>query len=203
MASSLTNYQIVLLLILGLNLLFWLMIICWRLMFIDGISRATRRIGQSFRSIFSPPSQRANRDSENGPNARRPSSELPPPYEEAIKYPSISSLLSASTNIIASSSGITNHTCICMSIETINQQLTSQRQPAAGPSVTQNDLSVSTSDVTSRKQIAIRSLSCNDLQAAMSKTAASPASSSPSSASSSPSSSSTPPPAFDQVIVNT
>lgn len=90
----------VLIVVLLMNLLFWIIVICWRVFFMEGIILSTRRYFRTLRALFSSSSDevsllfnryfrdsfsnhstfQTNCDMENGESTSR-TVDLPPPYE--------------------------------------------------------------------------------------------------------------------------
>ncbi|XP_076356254.1 uncharacterized protein LOC143249761 [Tachypleus tridentatus] len=98
-SGALHSYQIVLIVILVLNLLFWVFVICWRL-FINKYDQSQQRRNRNFplrrqfayrNTAFSASSTNTSENDGREPNVPHTDvgfeQNLPPAYEEAIKYP--------------------------------------------------------------------------------------------------------------------
>ena len=157
--------------ILAFNFLFWVSVVVWRAMSMGGIVTASRRYVQGMRSLLrsapppspSPqpppssvsavlrrlcsPSPQSNAclaaAAENGCHSNHPP---PPPYEEAIKYPSVSSLLSGPHVDVASVSGYVNR-----ATELLDSRSSEEEAAGRAPATSKQ-----------RRQLT-RSLSCGDL----------------------------------------
>uniref|UniRef100_T1KPL3 Uncharacterized protein n=1 Tax=Tetranychus urticae TaxID=32264 RepID=T1KPL3_TETUR len=89
-------YQIVLICLLGINIIFWLILLCWRIFCFGTMVNGITRCRQVFGSIG--PTNQMHRDVSQASNfalrgsISRNNNDLPPPYEQAIKYPSLISV---------------------------------------------------------------------------------------------------------------
>ena len=163
----------VLIVILVLNFLFWISVVVWRAMSMGGVVTASRRYMRSLGNLLRPPATRSPRQSVSRTRVPIPAVALtpflsqrsssinaaergsqashhppPPPYEEAIKYPSISSLLSHTPSVAA---GLVNRG---------TTELRDTRQ-ASSEDMLQH---VQQPPVPATKKQMIRSLSCGDLE---------------------------------------
>ncbi|XP_015789451.1 uncharacterized protein LOC107366378 [Tetranychus urticae] len=91
--SYLPTYQIVLFVVLGINVIFWIILLCWRFFCFDTMANnltRCRRFLNSLTSLSINVNQMHNFTIRGA--VLRINSDLPPPYEQAIKYPSLTSI---------------------------------------------------------------------------------------------------------------
>ncbi|XP_053211487.1 uncharacterized protein LOC128395109 [Panonychus citri] len=113
MASSFfPAYQIVLICLLGVNIIFWFILLCWRIFCFGSMVNGLARCRQVFNTIgpVNPSQQRQDISMVSNYSTRgsvsRVNNDLPPPYEQAIKYPS---LISISGQISGNNSSMFTH----------------------------------------------------------------------------------------------
>ncbi|XP_023231224.1 uncharacterized protein LOC111631242 [Centruroides sculpturatus] len=89
--SSLGNYQIVLIVLLLLNFIFWILVICWRILLNKNEFRLSSRrpTGNDNRSFTHPNEDVNQTDPQSYPYSvsYNVEEDLPPSYEEALKLP--------------------------------------------------------------------------------------------------------------------
>lgn len=108
----------ILIVVLVLNLLFWVVVILWRVYILKRARDQIRRQRRQAAEVFSNPSAvsydgagtlttAASRDGRERPFVlATPRNELPPPYDEAIKYPSLEWVNSGCEVLVASSPAV-------------------------------------------------------------------------------------------------
>ncbi|XP_074599578.1 uncharacterized protein LOC141853948 [Brevipalpus obovatus] len=86
-------YQIILITILVVNVVFWILLLCWKFFMLNTMGQSVNRCRRFFSSLISFPTRISNFSGFGVTSAViRINSDPPPPYEQAIKFPPLSSV---------------------------------------------------------------------------------------------------------------
>lgn len=142
------TYNTILIVVLVLNLLFWVVVILWRVYILKRARDQIRRQRRQAAEVFSNPSavsydgagtltSAAPRDGAERPFVlATPRNELPPSYDEAIKYPSLEWVNSGCEVLVASSPEVSGSGVTTAPVQPLQrQQQQQQSQPDGRPPV--------------------------------------------------------------------